>query len=143
MSTTSQNLRICRDISGSYRLAEIASSVLFAMVCRENRTQIENIFFQLFESYALRRWDYSSSIILYSREFSRPYIGLTDNLSARVRRHNAGSVPSTRPFRPWVKIHSESFQTRSEAMVRERWFKSGAGRKRVQVIAADFLTKCG
>jgi putative endonuclease len=34
----------------------------------------------------------------------------------------------TKRFRPWVVIYTEEFETKAEAMKREKWFKSGIGR---------------
>jgi len=71
---------------------------------------------------------------------SRSYVGQTDNLDDRLRRHNNGEVLSTRPFRPWIRIHDKAYKTRSEAMARERWLKSGQGRDEVREIVASFLS---
>jgi len=79
--------------------------------------------------------------ILYSKKNSRSYVGQTNDLDARLHRHNNGAVPSTRPCRPWNRIHHEAYKTRGEAMARERWLKSGKGRKVVREIVADYLSK--
>ena len=76
--------------------------------------------------------------ILYSEKFSRTYLGQTNNLDSRLSRHNAGAVLSTKAYRPWIRIHSESFTTRKDAVARERWFKTGVGRERVQNIVEEF-----
>jgi putative endonuclease len=31
-------------------------------------------------------------------------------------------------YRPWMVIHVEFFEQKSDAMLREKWFKSGVGR---------------
>jgi putative endonuclease len=69
-----------------------------------------------------------SLYILYSQTFDRFYIGSTDNLARRLQDHNAGNTPSTRPFRPWKIIYSESFSTLQEARSRERHIKSWKSR---------------
>ncbi|MGB5236257.1 MAG: GIY-YIG nuclease family protein, partial [Flavobacteriaceae bacterium] len=47
-----------------------------------------------------------------------------------VESHNSKSTKSwTRSFRPWIVIHVEVFQTRSEALKREKNLKSGKGRE--------------
>ncbi len=60
------------------------------------------------------------------------YTGQTDNLDARLAEHNGHShnprKHTSRHPGPWCLIHREEFATRSEAMRRERWLKSGAGR---------------
>ena len=57
------------------------------------------------------------------------YIGQTNNLIERLRRHNLGLMKSTKFGLPWGIIHSEFFETRSEAMKRERGLKGGQGRE--------------
>jgi hypothetical protein len=37
--------------------------------------------------------------------------------------------PVTRGGRPWILIHKEPHRTKTEALQRERFLKSGAGRK--------------
>ena len=69
--------------------------------------------------------------ILRSCTRGRTYVGQTEDVGARLALHNSGSVKSTKPFRPWEVIYLVEFGSRSEAMRREKWFKSSAGRKRI------------
>jgi putative endonuclease len=77
--------------------------------------------------------------ILYSPKFVKTYVGQSDNLSERLIKHNSGKVKSTKPYLPWVLIHSESFTSRAEAMKREAWFKSRVGRKKIAEILKNFM----
>ena len=77
--------------------------------------------------------------ILYSPKFVKTYVGQTDNLENRLVLHNFGKVKSTKPFIPWLLIYSESFTSRAEAMKREAWFKSRAGRKKISEFLKNFL----
>jgi len=77
--------------------------------------------------------------ILYSPKFVKTYVGQTDNLKQRLVLHNSGKVKSTKPYMPWVLIHSESFTYRAEAIKREAWFKSRAGRKMITEILKKFF----
>ncbi|MFZ1730682.1 MAG: GIY-YIG nuclease family protein, partial [Bacteroidota bacterium] len=43
--------------------------------------------------------------------------------------HNSGRNHATKHGHNWVLIHSEMLSTRSEAMRREKWLKSGTGRE--------------
>jgi len=45
-------------------------------------------------------------------------------LEKRLKRHNAGSVKSTRPYRPWKLLGHEEYNSRSEAVKRERFLKT-------------------
>ncbi len=56
------------------------------------------------------------------------YIGQTYSLEKRLSEHNDTGFGYTSKFRPWRLIHSERFITRKEAMARERYLKTGAGR---------------
>jgi putative endonuclease len=77
--------------------------------------------------------------ILYSPKYVKTYVGQTDNLENRLAVHNSGKVKSTKPYLPWIIIRSESFTSRAEAMKREAWFKSRAGRKKISEILKNFL----
>jgi predicted GIY-YIG superfamily endonuclease len=64
------------------------------------------------------------------RSISRPderYIGSTEDLKARLVKHNKGDVPHTAKFLPW-KIESYfAFETREKAATFEQYLKSGSG----------------
>ncbi len=62
--------------------------------------------------------------ILHSIPTGRFYIGSTIDISVRIYRHNAGHHPSTKPYRPWILVFSESFNTLVEARKRERQIKA-------------------
>lgn len=46
----------------------------------------------------------------------------------RLREHNAGKVPHTAKFKPWIIRSATAFRDRSRAMAFERYLKSGSGR---------------
>jgi putative endonuclease len=77
--------------------------------------------------------------ILYSPSFKRTYSGQTDNLDKRLTYHNSGKVKSTKPYRPWFIIYTESLNSRAEAMKKEKWFKSKSGREKISLILAEYL----
>jgi putative endonuclease len=62
----------------------------------------------------------------------RRYVGSCEDLTDRIRRHNAGESKATKHGVPWVLIQSESFHTRSGAAQRERFYKTGRGRDELQ-----------
>ena len=51
------------------------------------------------------------------------YIGSTVELENRVNLHNDGKVKSTKPYRPWQLLGCEVYNSRSEAVRRERFLK--------------------
>ena len=58
----------------------------------------------------------------------------------RLRRHNAGVVNATKNGTPWILVLSETFLRRSEAIMRERYFKTGRGRDEVDGIDSRPVT---
>ena len=57
----------------------------------------------------------------------RRYRGLTDDPGLRLLRHNAGEVPSSRPYRPWRLVVSLQFEDDDKAAAFEQYLKSGSG----------------
>ncbi|WP_136080126.1 GIY-YIG nuclease family protein [Pontiella desulfatans] len=47
----------------------------------------------------------------------------------RLKSHNAGRVKSTKAFRPWERVFLEEHPDRNTAEKRERYLKSGWGRR--------------
>ena len=62
--------------------------------------------------------------ILYSCRTGRYYVGSTQDVSRRLREHNAGKSLSTRAGIPWELRHAEGYATRAEAVRREAFVKS-------------------
>ncbi|MEX1138721.1 MAG: GIY-YIG nuclease family protein [Bacteroidota bacterium] len=60
------------------------------------------------------------------------YQGITTDLEARVRKHNAGGVPSTRHRRPLRLVYHEVCESMTMARKREKFFKSGPGHRFVK-----------
>ncbi|MBR0715541.1 GIY-YIG nuclease family protein [Bradyrhizobium liaoningense] len=59
---------------------------------------------------------------------SRYYVGLTSDLRARLKRHNAGEVPHTSKFAPWELKTYVAFSDEQQAIAFERYLKSASGR---------------
>ena len=55
------------------------------------------------------------------------YIGLTSDLDARLRAHDAGRSPHTAKYRPWKLVTYIGFQDDQRAIAFERYLKSGSG----------------
>ena len=62
--------------------------------------------------------------ILKSLKKDFHYYGSTKDLNLRLREHNYGHVRSTKANRPYVIHYFETFKTKSEALEREKFFKS-------------------
>jgi len=71
--------------------------------------------------------------ILQSESSGKLYKGQTSDLERRLKRHNTHEAGSRRytykQKGPWRLLYSEDFSTRSEAMKREKFLKSGQGRE--------------
>jgi len=55
------------------------------------------------------------------------YTGSTDNLPARVVKHNRGDVQSTKSKRPVDLVFYCSFKTKQNAVNFEKYLKTGSG----------------
>lgn len=53
------------------------------------------------------------------------YVGSTEDVGKRFAFHNAGKVKSTKGYRPWILLETHQYETRSEAVKAERFFKMG------------------
>ncbi|MBL7074722.1 GIY-YIG nuclease family protein [candidate division KSB1 bacterium] len=74
--------------------------------------------------------------ILESLKDGKLYTGYTSNLKRRLERHNMGLVRSTQNRKPLKLVYYEAFSSRSEAMIREKYFKSPqGGREKIKLIA--------
>jgi putative endonuclease len=63
------------------------------------------------------------------------YVGWTLDLERRLAQHNAGKGARTTRGRVWSLLHSESFETREDAMRRE-WYLKRDRKFRKGVLAA-------
>ena len=67
--------------------------------------------------------------VLWSEKLRKRYVGFTSDLTKRLAEHNSGKSPFTKIGIPWIMIYSEKFTTESQARSREKFLKSGVGRK--------------
>lgn len=62
------------------------------------------------------------------------YVGLTNNVERRLIEHNNGENRSTKAYKPFDLISIETFETRVDARVREKYLKSGVGKEVLKKI---------
>ena len=67
--------------------------------------------------------------VLKSINFDYYYKGHCEHLELRLRQHNSGMTKSIRPFLPFTIAYTEEYDTEAEAIARENYFKSAAGRR--------------
>jgi len=61
--------------------------------------------------------------IFKSAKDRKLYIGSTDYLRARLKKHNDGKVPSTKPRRPFTLRYYEAYSAEADARKREKNLK--------------------
>ena len=82
-----------------------------------------------YDSASQLEMEFSYVYILQSRTCPDSYyIGLTDNLADRLKRHNAGEMIHTSKLRPWRIKTAVAFTDRIRAAAFERYLKSASGR---------------
>jgi putative endonuclease len=64
--------------------------------------------------------------ILYSKSFDRYYVGYTNDIARRISEHNRKKGKFTDAGIPWVLVlvYSELYNSKKEAMTREKLIKS-------------------
>ena len=60
------------------------------------------------------------------------YVGMTEDVIARIVRHNRGDNKSTKAHRPWELFFFEEYPTRIEARKREVYLKGGSGKEYIK-----------
>ena len=69
------------------------------------------------------------------------YIGYSANLRRRFVQHNQGSASATAHRGPWTLIYYEAYLEQADALGREQYLKSGAGRKFLKAQLRNYLAK--
>ena len=73
---------------------------------------------------------YKVYILKSPKDPSKTYVGLTiRSLEERLAEHNEGVSYWTKRYKPWKVVYYEEFFCRQCAESRERFFKTGKGRK--------------
>ncbi len=68
------------------------------------------------------------SYVLRSLKNGIIYKGSTQDIEKRLMAHNNSMVNYTSKYVPWELVITEQFETRIEALTREKWYKTGVGR---------------
>jgi putative endonuclease len=67
--------------------------------------------------------------VLKSKKDTNLYYGYTKDLAQRFEEHRRGKVESTKNRRPLVLVYYEACLTQTDALQRERYFKTYRGRQ--------------
>lgn len=57
------------------------------------------------------------------------YVGWTDDLKQRIKKHNSGKVIATKTRTPFEIVYYEACLNEEKAIQREKFFKTGFGRR--------------
>ncbi len=72
--------------------------------------------------------------ILYSEKLNKYYIGSTNNVNQRLINHNQGMSDFTNKGIPWILKYYEVFDSRQEAVNREKQIKKKKSRIYIQYL---------
>ncbi len=67
------------------------------------------------------------------------YIGYSEDLDRRLIEHNSGKNISTHARRPFILIYYEAYVNKLDALGREKFLKSGAGRNFLKKQMSHYL----
>jgi len=81
--------------------------------------------------------------VLFSEKDHLLYIGFTTNLENRLNRHNTGGNKSTAPRIPFQLIFCEYYLFKDDALKREEYFKTSAGKRTLKLMLATTFEKLG
>jgi putative endonuclease len=79
--------------------------------------------------------------VLRSETDSGLYIGYSADLRKRFEQHSQGNSFATSHRGPWKLIYYEAYLEQSDALGRERYLKSGAGRRFLRSQLKNYLRK--
>ena len=77
--------------------------------------------------------------VLLSEKDDHLYVGFSKDLRNRMEQHAAGLVDSTKNRRPLELIYYEACLNEHDAINREKYFKSGFGRRFLKNRVENFL----
>ncbi|MDD5026840.1 MAG: GIY-YIG nuclease family protein [Candidatus Peribacteraceae bacterium] len=77
--------------------------------------------------------------VLRSTLVGHLYVGFTENLDGRVATHNRGEVISTKAHRPWKLIFHECYTNKADALRREQYLKTTAGKRGLKMMLQETL----
>jgi putative endonuclease len=62
------------------------------------------------------------------------YVGISNDLKRRIDEHNSGKSKFTKGHMPWKIFHYEQAEDYKTARLKEKYFKTSAGKRRLTAI---------
>ena len=81
--------------------------------------------------------------VLWSSCLRKRYTGSTGDVKKRLTEHNRGCNKFTKGGIPWVLVYTEEFSSKEEAIRREKFLKTGQGRKWLDETLPEFRKGAG
>ena len=79
--------------------------------------------------------------VLWSLKDQKLYIGSSSHLKDRLTAHFYGDAKSTSFRRPFKLIFCEYFLSKKDALRREKYFKTTAGKKALKIMLRESFTE--
>ncbi|HNT29571.1 MAG TPA: GIY-YIG nuclease family protein [bacterium] len=77
--------------------------------------------------------------LLVSEKNNKSYVGFTHkSVDERLIEHNSGTNSFTKALRPWKLVYYEQFTCKDCAIAREKFFKTGVGKKLRKILVDNF-----
>ena len=86
---------------------------------------------------------YREDVNLDFKSFTPSWIKILDPISKesmvniltnRIKEHNSGSMKTTQSGKPWTLIYYEAFINKTDALIEEKFLKTGKGRERLNFL---------
>ncbi|MEK7310316.1 MAG: GIY-YIG nuclease family protein [Planctomycetota bacterium] len=81
--------------------------------------------------------------VIRSRKHGRCYTGYTDDLRKRFKEHNNNKVISTKNRGPFELVYYEAWLNKYDAITREKYLKTGMGKRYLKNRLKRFLSLTG
>ena len=77
------------------------------------------------------------TVYVLKGEAGKRYVGITNDLSRRLKEHRSRHSKAGQIIGNFTVIHTESFTDHKAARIRERFLKSGQGRKWIDKLETE------
>lgn len=77
--------------------------------------------------------------VLYSSRLKKKYIGYTQDLRNRIMEHNRKESEFSSKGAPWKLIYYQAFVSKEDALLEEKFLKTGKGRERMKYLFKNYF----